>query len=95
MALNGNVRTLIAALGIVVTAGGVAVGYGTLRADVHTNTTSITELRAEVREAKSNAGASAAGASLQAQINEVNRRLDRIESQNNEILRLLTRVGRQ
>lgn len=94
MSINGNLRTLIAAAGILATAGGVAVGYGTLRADVSDNTLDITELREEVREAKSNAGASAAGASLQAQINEVNRRLDRIEGQNTEILRLLTRMGR-
>ena len=73
---------------------GAAVGYGTLKADVKTNTDSINMLREEVREAKSNAGASAAGASLQAQITEVNHRLDRIESQNVEILRLLTRIGR-
>ena len=94
MSLNGNLRTILGAVGIVIAILTFAAGYGTLKADVKTNSDDIMDLRAEVHEAKSNAGASAAGASLLAQINEINRRLDRLEAQNAEILRLLTRMGR-
>lgn len=96
-----NVRNAIAILAVAITILGAAVGYGTLRAEVSKNSEAIGDLRDEVREAKSNAGASAAGASLQAQIAELGRRLDRIENrqermeaQNNEIIKLLTRLGR-
>lgn len=89
-----NVRGAIAAVGILLTILGAAVGYGSLKADVRASHDDLESLREEVREAKTNAGASAAGAGILAQINEINRRLDRLEAQNTEILRLLTRMGR-
>lgn len=94
MAFNGNIRTALVIVSAVLSAGGVAVGYGSLKADVKNSHDDISRLREEVREAKTNIGASAAGASLVAQINEINRRLDRLEAQNTEILRILTRIGR-
>lgn len=88
--LNGNTKYVIALLTILGMVGGAAAGYGSLQRQVQDIHDDVASVHVEINEAKTNPAATPAGVSLQAQLNEVNHRLDRIEQNQDQLLRILS-----
>ena len=85
---NGNLKTILAGAGVLLTIG---ASYASLHSKTDDNASRIAAVERTIEDKSATPAASAAGAVLQQEINEINRRLDRIEAKQDEMLRILTR----
>lgn len=83
--INGNLKTIIAIGGFVLSIVGYAVGYGSLKSDVKNNYDKLTEVRQQLLQAENDPDASPAGAQLRGEIKVLRTQLDEIKQQLNRI----------
>lgn len=89
--INGNLKTIIAIGGFLLSAIGGAVGYGKLNERTEVNTQSIKALQVELRQAEQDPDATAAGAILRGEIKVLGTQLTDMKQQLNRIEALLVK----
>lgn len=83
--INGNLKTIIAIGGFLLSAIGVAAGYGKLNEKVDTNASSIAEVRFDLQRIAQDPDASASGSQLRGEIKVLSAQLADIKQQLNRI----------